>query len=200
MNEAVIAQEVERAETELGIKREEVFLASKIPPKEQGYEKTKAVVEKSIKTLGGKSGYIDLMLLTFPSTPGLGPKDEKNIENRHDSWRALEEFVVSGTVKSIGVANFKPRHLEKLLTIARIKPVVNQFEVHPLYAELDTIALCKEEDILVEAYSPLAQYNVKLIQNETLKAIASKHDLDVTQIVLAYLLSQGYVVLPRSSK
>ena len=83
------------------------------------------------------------MLLTFPSTPGLDPKDAKNIENRHDSWKALEEFVVSGQIKSIGVANFKPRHLDKLLDIAYIKPVVNQIELHPMYVEHDTLELCK---------------------------------------------------------
>ena len=141
MNEGIIAQEIKKAEKELGIPRSEVFVASKIPPKDQGYDKTKAVVEKSIKALGDLE-YIDLMLLTFPSTPGLDPKDEKNIENRHDSWKALEEFVVNGKIRSIGVANFKPRHIEKLLDIAWVKPVVNQIELHPIYKEHDTVAIC----------------------------------------------------------
>lgn len=142
MNEGIIASEIKKAETEHGISRSEVFVASKIPPKEQGYEKTKAVVEKSLKTLE-PLGYIDLMLLTFPGTAGVDPKDAKNIENRHDSWKALEEFVVNGKIKSIGVANFKPRHLEGLLDIAWTKPAVNQIETHPLYTEFDTIDLCR---------------------------------------------------------
>jgi methylglyoxal/glyoxal reductase len=83
MNEGIIAQEIKKAETELGIKREEVFVATKIPPKEQGYDKTVAVVEKSLKALGDL-GYIDLMLLTFPGTAGIDPKDEKNVLNRLD--------------------------------------------------------------------------------------------------------------------
>jgi diketogulonate reductase-like aldo/keto reductase len=83
-----------------------------------------------------------MMLLTFPGTAGVDPKDEKNIENRHDAWKVLEEFVLKGTIKSIGVANFKPRHLEKLLEIAWVKPVVNQIELHPLYIEHDTVDLC----------------------------------------------------------
>ena len=91
MNEAVIAGEISKS----GIPRNEVFVATKIPPKEQGYFKTKAVVEKSLKTMNSL-GHIDLVLLTFPSTPGLDPKDPKNQENRHESWKALEEFVVSG--------------------------------------------------------------------------------------------------------
>lgn len=90
----------------------------------------------------GDLEYIDLVLLTFPSTPGLDPKDPKNIENRHDSWKAMEEFVISGKIRSIGLSNFKPRHIEKLLQISWVKPVVNQIETHPLYQEHDTIALC----------------------------------------------------------
>lgn len=162
MNEGIIASELKKADIDLGINRSEIFVASKIPPKEQGYEKTKAVVEKSLKSLE-PLGYIDLMLLTFPGTAGVDPKDAKNIENRHDSWRALEEFVVSGRIKSIGVANFKPRHLQGLLDIAYTKPVVNQIETHPLYTDFDTIELCKEHNILIEAYSPLAQNNKNLM-------------------------------------
>jgi diketogulonate reductase-like aldo/keto reductase len=124
MNEGVIAASIKQGQAELNLSREHFFVASKIPPKEQGYEKTKAAVEKSLKSLA-EIEYIDLMLLTFPGTAGVDPKDEKNIENRHDSWRALEEFVISGKIKSIGVANFKPRHLEGLLNIAGLKPVVN---------------------------------------------------------------------------
>ena len=123
-NEGLIAQEIKKAETEMWIPRAAVFVATKIPPKDQGYDKTKAIVEKSLKALGALE-YIDMMLLTFPSTPGLDPKDPKNVENRHDSWKALEEFVVAGKIKSIGLANFKPRHLEQLLKIAWVKPVVN---------------------------------------------------------------------------
>ena len=93
MNEGLIASEIKKFQSEKGVKRSEVFVASKIPPKEQGYDKTKAAVEKSLKALADLE-YIDLMLLTFPGTAGVDPKNEKNIENRHDSWKALEEFVV----------------------------------------------------------------------------------------------------------
>ena len=132
-------------------------------------------MEKSLKSLGDLE-YIDMMLLTFPGTAGVDPKDEKNIENRHDAWKVLEEFVLKGAIKSIGVANFKPRHLEKLLEIAWVKPVVNQIELHPLYVEHDTVELCKQNEILVEAYSPLAQFNKKVIENEVLQRIAAAMD------------------------
>ena len=69
--------------------------------------------------------YIDLMLLHFPLSEGLDPKDPKNTENRHGSWRALEDLVDAGVIKSIGISNFLPNHIEDLLKVARIKPVVN---------------------------------------------------------------------------
>ena len=199
MNEGIIASEIKKFEAEQGVRRSDIFVASKIPPKEQGIEKTRIAVEKSIKALGDLE-YIDMMLLTFPGTAGVDPKDEKNIENRHDAWKVLEEFVLKGTIKSIGVANFKPRHLEKLLEIAWVKPVVNQIELHPLYIEHDTVDLCKQNDILVEAYSPLAQFNKKVIENEALQRISAAHGYTISQTMLTYLLNKGYVILPRSSK
>lgn len=198
-NEAMIAQELKKAEKDLWIPRAAVFMATKIPPKDQGYEKTKAIIEKSLKSMG-ELETIDLVLLTFPSTPGLDPKDPKNIENRHDSWKAMEEFVISGKVRSIGLANFKPRHIEKLLKISWVKPVLNQIETHPLYQEHDTIALCQENDIAIEAYSPLAQYKKDLIENPTITKIATDHGLDVSRTILAYLVQKGFVVIPRSTK
>lgn len=120
MNEGTIAAEIAK----YPVPRNEVFVATKIPPKEQGYFKTKTAVEKSLKALA-PLGYIDMVLLTFPGTAGLDPKDPKNQENRHESWKALEEFVVSGQVQTIGVSNFRTSHLEKLLPIASIKPAVN---------------------------------------------------------------------------
>jgi len=167
MNEGIIASEIKKYERENSLSRADFFVASKIPPKEQGYEKTKAAVEKSIKALG-ELEHIDLMLLTFPGTAGVDPKDYKNIENRHDAWKVLEEYYLAGKIKNIGIANFKPRHIEALVSIAWVKPVVNQIELHPLYVEHDTVQICKDHNILVEAYSPLAQFNKKVIENEIL--------------------------------
>ena len=78
--------------------------------------------------------------------------------------------------------------------------MVNQIETHPLYTEFDTIELCKQHDILIEAYSPLAQNNKKLNENEVIVKIAQNHGIEVSKVILSYLLGKGYIILPRSSK
>ena len=112
-----------------------------------GYELTKKSVEQSLANFD--LGYLDLMLIHFPGTEGLQKDDPKHLENRKGSWKALEEFVDSGLIKSIGVSNYRPNHIEELVEYARIKPVINQFELHPLYVEHDTIETCRKHDIIV---------------------------------------------------
>ena len=84
------------------------------------------------------------MLIHHPSSSGLKHKDPKNVTNRHESWKVMEDFVDKGLIKSIGVSNFKVKHLQELLPIARIKPVVNQIELHPLYVEQETLDFCQQ--------------------------------------------------------
>ena len=84
------------------------------------------------------------------------------------------------------------------MQVARIKPVINQFELHPMYVEYDTIEACKKYNILVEAYSPFAQFNKKLVDNEIVKAVAERNGIDVARAILSYLLAKGFIVLPKS--
>ena len=115
------------------------------------------------------------MMVHHPSTHGLSPSDPKNIENRHGTWKALEEYVEKGLIKSIGVSNFRPTHLDQLLKVANIKPATNQFELHPLYVEYDTIELCRKHEILIQCYSPFALFNKALVENEIIVKIANSH-------------------------
>ena len=192
----MIGNEVRKAYTDFGLKREELFITTKIPPSHQGYEKAKACIEASLKNFD--LGYIDLLLIHYPGSSGLDHKDHKNIENRHATWKAMEEYVDAGLVKSIGISNFRPKHIEALLKVARIKPVVNQFELHPLYVEYDTIKACQDNNILVQAYSPFAQFNKKLVEHEVILKISKRTGIDVARLLLVYLLSKGFVVLPKS--
>jgi diketogulonate reductase-like aldo/keto reductase len=82
--------------------------------------------------------------------------------------------------------------------VARIKPVINQFELHPLYVEFDTIETCVKYGILIEAYSPFAQFNKNLVENEVILKVAKKHNLDVARTILTYLHSKGFIILPKS--
>ena len=109
-----------------------------------------------------------MILIHFPGTKGLDKNDPKHKENRISSWKALEEFVESGLIKSIGVSNYRPHHLDELMEIAKIKPVVNQIELHPMYVEYDTIENCQKHGVLIQAYSPFARFHKDLIEHATI--------------------------------
>ncbi len=119
-----------------------------------GYESTKEAVELALKKLD--IGYIDLMFLHFPVNTEIPKEYPRHVEDRNDSWRAFEEFVEAGQVRHLGISNFLSHHIESLLKVAKIPPSVNQFELHPLYVEHDTIECCKAHGIIVQSYSPFA--------------------------------------------
>ena len=98
-----------------------------------------------------------------------------------------------------GVSNFQTRHLERLMTVSSLKPVMNQIETHPLYFDEDTVKFCQENDIIIEAYAPFAQGNKNLLENPTLNAIATRNEIDVHQLILLWCIQKGFVILPRSS-
>ncbi len=196
-NEEAVGRQVRRAINELGVKREDLFISTKTWIDTMGYEKTKKAVEVALKKLD--IGYIDLMFLHFPVNNEQPADYPRHVEDRNDSWRAFEEFVDAGLVKHLGISNFLPHHIESLLSVARIPPSVNQFELHPLYIEHDTIACCKQHGIIVQSYSPFAQWNPKLVSHPTLVEIATELQLDVAQVILLWLTGKGYAVLAKSS-
>ena len=105
----------------MNIPREEFFVASKVFFDSYGYQATKKAVETSLEKFDStENSYIDLMVINFPGSKGLRKNDPKNKELRHDTWKTLEEFVISGKLKSIGVSNFRKNHLQDLLEIASI--------------------------------------------------------------------------------
>ena len=161
-----------------------------------GYEKTKKSVLISLEKFG--LGYLDLMLIHFPGTSGLKNNDPKQAENRKGTWQALEEFVDQGLIKSIGVSNYRPKHIQELMGYCRIKPVVNQIELHPFYVEQDTIEECKKYDIIVQAYSPLARADSGLLKHKVINQIAQNKGLEVGQVIMLWHLQNGWVVLPKS--
>ena len=107
----------------MGLARKDFFISTKVFNDMMGYENTQKAVEIALANLDLE--YIDLMFLHFPATEGLEKDDPLHVENRHGSWRALEEYVEKGTIKFIGISNFLTNHIEKLMKVAKIKPVVN---------------------------------------------------------------------------
>lgn len=131
--------------------------------------------------------YLDLYLIHWP------------VEGKYkEAWRALEHLYKEGRVKAIGVSNFQVHHLQDLLSDAEIKPVINQIELHPYLSQQKVREFCKENDIQVEAWSPLMAGN-GLLENETLKEIAKKYNKTAAQVVLRWDLQSQVVTIPKST-
>ncbi|RKE55589.1 aldo/keto reductase [Sphingobacterium detergens] len=183
---------VGRAIKDSGIARNTLFITTKLWNTERGNDKTIAAFEKSLADLGLE--YLDLYLIHWPA-------NETQFEDwaaiNADTWKALEYLYQQGKVKAIGVSNFPKEYLAKLLETATIIPAVNQIEFHPGYLQEETVELCKSNDILVQAWSPLG--SGRILQDETLIALAEQKSTSVGQICIKFALSQGILPLPKST-
>lgn len=172
----------------LKIPRNEIFLITKIYKGDMTYEKTKKSIESSLKKL--QSDYIDMILIHWPEV-------EKS-EDRINVWKALEESVNENKVKMIGVSNFCKNHLEHILNNCKIKPVINQIECNPIYWDEETIDYCEKNNIVIQAYCPLAEWNEKLVENDIIVNIAKDKNKSISQIILKWLLQKNKIPLPKS--
>lgn len=166
-----------------GQKREDLFLTTKIAVQHFGYDKAKKTFAESLEKL--QTDYVDLILLHFPVTL-----------LRQKTWKALEEFQTAGSAKSIGVSNYTIRHLEEMKNYAKVMPAVNQVELHVFLQQPELVEYCQDNNIVVEAYSPLA--HAKAMDNPVIAAIAKKHSKTYAQVMLRWLIEQDLVVLPKS--
>ena len=132
----MVGKAIKKACEKYGIKREELWITTKIPPHKMDYENAKISIDDSLQALD--CGYLDLILIHWPTSILAEPGDV----NRAETYRAMEEVLVTGLVKSIGVSNFVSHHLISLLKTAKIIPAVNQIEIHPLYQEQEIIKIC----------------------------------------------------------
>ena len=174
-----------------GIPREELFVTSKLWNDDKGYESTLAAFNRTLEDL--QLDYLDLYLIHWP----IAKASKSNWQEANsESWRALEDLYNQGKIKSIGVSNFLPHHLEPLFTTAKIKPMVNQIEFHPGMLQEETVAFSKKHNILVEAWAPFS--NGQILNNPTLKEIADKYQKSVAQLTLRWIIQKGIVPLPKS--
>ncbi len=184
-NEEAMGEGIREGIKEAGISREDLFITSKVWNADLGYESTIAAYEASLNRLG--VDYLDLYLIHWP------------VEGKYkEAWKALEYLYKEGRVKAIGVSNFQVHHLQDLLGNAEIKPVINQVELHPYLSQKKVREFCKENDIQVEAWSPLMAGN-GLLENEILKEIAKKYNKTVAQLVLRWDLQSQVVTIPKST-
>lgn len=177
---------VGQAIRESGIAREEIFVTTKLWNSDQGYEKAHAAFAASLERLG--LDYVDLYLIHWPVSG-----------KRRDSWRALEEIYASGRARAIGVSNFTLAHLKDLQKVSEVMPAVNQIELHPFVYETqrEVVDFCHDQNIVVEAYSPLA-HAIRL-HDPTISDIAQKHQKSNAQTLLRWSIQQGAVPVPKSS-
>ena len=175
-----------------GLPREDFFIATKLWKEEMGYEETLAAFERSSKRLN--TDYIDLYLIHWPK-PTHDYEDWKQLNI--DTWKALEKLYKEGKVRAIGVSNFLPHHLDNLFENCEIKPMVDQIEYHPGYTQEATVQYCKQHDILVQAWSPIARG--RILQDVTLIEMAEKYSVSVAKLALRFCIQNEVLPLPKAS-
>jgi diketogulonate reductase-like aldo/keto reductase len=169
-----------------GVRREDVFVTTKLWNSQQGYDSTLRAFGKSIERLG--TGHVDLYLIHWPL-----PSRDLFL----DTWRAFERIKAEGGARSIGVSNFRVEDLERLEQEAEQRPTVNQIELHPRLQQAELRAWHAEHGIATEAWSPLAQGD--LLEDGTIETIAAHHDRTPAQTILRWQLQIGNVVIPKSA-
>ena len=174
-----------------GVKREDVFLTTKQWTNERGFENTVAAAERALKTLG--VDYLDLYLVHWPAVEKLSP-DWAAINA--ETWRGFEKLYKDGKVRAIGVSNFMPAQLAALKECAEVQPMVDQVEFHPGYIQRNVLEYCRENGIVVEAWSPLG--SGRLLADPLVNEIGAAHGKSAAQTCVRYALQHGIVPLPKS--
>lgn len=178
-------EEVGQAVRESGIKREEIFVTSKLWLQDYGYEAAKKGIDTSLRKLG--VDYIDLYLLHQPYFDTIG------------AWQALVEAQKEGKIKSIGVSNMTPRLFNDFISQTKIKPAVNQVECNPYFQQKELREVLKKHGTLLEAWYPLGHGNKELLNNEILVKLAQKYNKSAVQIILRWHIQEGNIALPKAT-
>jgi len=169
-----------------GIKREELFITSKLWKADMGYEQAKKGFQTSLDKLG--TDYLDLYLIHRPAGDVKG------------SWKAMEELYHAGKIKAIGVSNFAPAQLDDLIAAGAIKPAIHQIETHAYFQEGKSLESLKQQGVQMQAWAPFAEGRHGLFTNTTLATIGKKYNKTVAQVSLRWHFQRGIIAIPRSSQ
>ncbi len=178
-------EEVGAAIQKSGVPREEIFLTSKVWVEHYGYEECKRSVLDSMKKL--KTDYIDLMLLHQP------------FGDYYGAWKALEELYSEGKLRAIGISNFYPDRMVDIASFSKIKPMVNQIEIHPHFQQNAAKEWNEKYDIKLEAWAPFGEGRGGIFELPELKAIGEKYGKTPAQVILRWHLQRGIIVIPKST-
>lgn len=190
-NEDRVGEGIRVAQFDDDIQREDLFVTSKVWASDRGYEKTMQSVKMSLMNL--ELEYIDLYLIHWPAHESVDPNWEKT--NR-DTWQALIDAKKAGYVRNIGVSNFEPKHLKALEDMEEF-PMVDQIEFHPGMNQEETREYCREHEVLVEAWSPMARG--RLSEHPLLIELAQKYQKSISQICIRFCLQNDVLPLPKST-
>ncbi|HEY6906741.1 MAG TPA: aldo/keto reductase [Ignavibacteriaceae bacterium] len=175
--------DVGKAVKESGMKREDVFITTKLWNQDQGYESALRAFDASMDELG--LDYVDLYIIHWPVE-----------EKRKESWKALEKIYLEGRARAIGVSNYTIKHLKEMDHYTGIKPAINQVEFHPFLFQEDLLEYCKIKSVQLEAYSPLTK--AEKLDDPNIVRIADKYSKSAAQILIRWSLQHDLVVIPKS--
>jgi 2,5-diketo-D-gluconate reductase A len=181
-NEAGVGEAVKQSQ----VPRAEIFVTSKLRTRDQGYDNARRSFEASLERLGLE--VMDLFLIHWPV-----PAQDKYAE----TWRAFVDLQKEGRVRSIGVSNFLPEHLDRIIGETGVTPAINQIELHPYYQQRDVRDYHAQKGIAIESYSPLGSGAV--VGDQTIAEIGRKHGKSVGQTIIRWHLQQGLIVLPKTA-
>jgi len=179
-NEEAVGNAIEKS----GVRREDLFITTKLWIQSNGYEGTKRVFENSLKRL--QVDYLDLYLIHQPFGDVYG------------EWRAMQDLYKVGKVRAIGVSNFHPDRLIDLIIHNEIVPAVNQIETHPFNQQIETQKFLQQNKVQVESWGPFAEGKNNIFHNEVLLSIGKKYNKSIAQVILRWLTQRGVVAIPKS--
>src|SRR6185436_10136889 len=167
-----------------GVKRDELFITTKLWIQSNGYDGTKKAFDNSLKRL--QLDYLDLYLMHQPYGDVYG------------EWRAMQDLYKGGKVRAIGVSNFHPDRLIDLIIHNEIVPAVNQIETHPFHQQIETQKFLEENNVQIESWGPFAEGKNNIFHNELLASIGKKYSKTIAQVILRWLTQRGVVAIPKS--
>ena len=179
-----------------GVPRDEIFVTSKVAAEHKTYASAAKSIDESLAKMG--LDYIDMMIIHSPQPwVEVNQSDNRYIEGNREAWRALEDALKAGKVRAIGVSNFLKDDLDSLLETAEVKPMVNQVLCHISNTPLSLMEYCRDKDILVEAYAPVA--HGEALKNPAIGAMAERYKVTIPQLCIRYCLQLGTVALPKTA-
>ena len=179
-----------------GVPRDEIFVTSKVAAEHKTYESAAKSIDESLAKM--ELDYIDMMIIHSPQPwVEVNQSNNRYIEGNREAWRALEDALKAGKVRAIGVSNFLKDDLDCLLETAEVKPMVDQVLCHISNTPLSLMEYCRDKDILVEAYAPVA--HGEALKNPAIGAMAEKYKVTIPQLCIRYCLQLGAVALPKTA-